>query len=105
VAAIIADQIELSALNVGEAAQTWPQHAMTRSALVMIWACLAAAVPAAAGDRLAGCVHVLDGDTAVVDGIHVRLKGTALHGARVGTGRAIAPFGCPCKLGCPRSWG
>src|SRR4051812_39263294 len=56
-----------------EAAQARPQHAVSRWALV-IWACLAAALPAAAGERLAGRAHVLDGDTIVVDGIHVRLK-------------------------------
>ena len=35
------------------------------------------ASPAAAGERLAGRTHVLDGDTIVVGGIHVRLKGVA----------------------------
>src|SRR4051794_4637588 len=48
---------------------------MSRWALMV--ALLAAAVPAAAGERLAGRAHVLDGDTIVVDGIHVRLKGVA----------------------------
>lgn len=33
--------------------------------------------PAAAGERLAGLAHVLDGDTIVVAGIRVRLKGVA----------------------------
>jgi endonuclease YncB( thermonuclease family) len=31
----------------------------------------------AAGERLAGRTHVLDGDTIVVSGIHIRLKGVA----------------------------
>ena len=30
-----------------------------------------------AGERLAGSPHVIDGDTIVVSGIHVRLKGVA----------------------------
>ena len=34
-------------------------------------------LPAMAGERLAGRAHVLDGDTIVVYGIHVRLKGVA----------------------------
>ena len=36
-----------------------------------------AALPAFAAERLAGRAHVLDGDTVVVAGIHVRLKGVA----------------------------
>src|SRR4051794_30038664 len=38
---------------------------------------MAAAVPAAAGERLAGRAHGLDADTIAVGGIHVRLKGMA----------------------------
>ena len=38
---------------------------------------LALSLPAMAGERLAGRAHVLDGDTIVVSGIHVRLKGVA----------------------------
>jgi endonuclease YncB( thermonuclease family) len=48
---------------------------VSRWALVA-WAC-AAALPAAAAERMAGRAHVLDGDTIVVGGIHVRLKGVA----------------------------
>jgi micrococcal nuclease len=40
-------------------------------------ALLLAAAPVTAGERLAGRTHVLDGDTIVVAGIHVRLKGVA----------------------------
>src|SRR4051812_16174562 len=40
-------------------------------------ASIALALSAAAGERLAGRAHVLDGDTIVVNGIHVRLKGVA----------------------------
>lgn len=40
-------------------------------------AALLAASPVLALDRLAGRAHVLDGDTIVVSGIHVRLKGVA----------------------------
>lgn len=35
------------------------------------------ALPAVAAERLVGRAHVLDGDTVVVAGIHVRLKGVA----------------------------
>ena len=49
---------------------------MSRRTLLAL-AVLATALPAAAGERLAGRAHVLDGDTIVVDGIHVRLKGVA----------------------------
>src|SRR4051794_40236002 len=45
--------------------------------LVLAVPLLAVFAPAAAGERLAGRAHVLDGDTVVVDGIHVRLKGVA----------------------------
>ena len=38
---------------------------------------LALSLPAMAGERLAGRAHVLDGDTIVVSGIHIRLKGLA----------------------------
>src|SRR4051794_19417347 len=38
---------------------------------------LVLALPASAGERLAGRAKVIDGDTIVVDGIHVRLKGVA----------------------------
>src|SRR4051794_35785065 len=48
---------------------------MSRWALMVAF--LAAALPATAGERLAARAHVLDGDTIVVDGIHVRLKGVA----------------------------
>jgi len=37
-----------------------------------VWVTLA--LPAAAGERLAGRAHVLHGNTIVVDGIHVRLN-------------------------------
>ena len=43
----------------------------------LTWAWLALALPAAAGERLVGRAHVLDGDTITVAGIHVRLKGVA----------------------------
>src|SRR4051794_7928129 len=46
--------------------------------------------PAAAGERLAGRAHVLDGDTIVVDGIHGRLEGVAApevaHFGKLGEG-------------------
>ena len=45
--------------------------------LLSVAIALATALPAAAGERLAGRAHVLDGDTIVVGGIHVRLKGVA----------------------------
>jgi micrococcal nuclease len=38
---------------------------------------LVLALPASAGERLAGRAKVIDGDTITVDGIHVRLKGVA----------------------------
>jgi hypothetical protein len=56
------------------ATQAWPQHIVSRLAQVTR-ACLAAALPAAAGGRFAGRAHVIDGDTIVVGDIHVRLKG------------------------------
>jgi endonuclease YncB( thermonuclease family) len=40
-------------------------------------ACMAFALPAAAGERLAGRARVLDGDAIAVGGVHVRLKGVA----------------------------
>ena len=43
----------------------------------LLLAILLAVAPAVAGERLAGRAHVLDGDTIVVGGIHVRLKGVA----------------------------
>jgi micrococcal nuclease len=42
-----------------------------------VLALLLFAAPVAAGERLAGRTHVLDGDTIVAGGIHVRLKGVA----------------------------
>ena len=45
--------------------------------LLPIAIALATALPAGAGERLAGRAHVFDGDTIVVSGIHVRLKGVA----------------------------
>ena len=44
-----------------------------------------------AGERLAGRAHVLDGDTIVVSGIHVRLKGVAAP--------EVAHFGEPGEPG------
>jgi micrococcal nuclease len=44
---------------------------------VLVLLILLVTIPAAAGERLAGRAHVLDGDTIVVSGIHVRLKGAA----------------------------
>ena len=49
------------------------------------------AIPAAASERLAGRAHVLDGDTIVVSGIHVRLKGVAAP--------EVAHFGDPGEPG------
>ena len=54
-------------------------------------AALVAAAPAAAGERLVGRAHVLDGDTIVVDGIPVRLKGVAAP--------EVAHFGDPGEPG------
>ena len=45
--------------------------------LLVLVASLGLALPATAGERLAGWTHVLDGDTIVIDGIHVGLKGVA----------------------------
>ena len=59
--------------------------------LCVAWAWLALAVPAAAGERLAGRAHVLDGDTIAVSGIHVRLKGVAAP--------EVAHFGEPGEAG------
>ena len=61
---------------------------MIRFALV---AFLALSLPAMAGERLAGRAHVLDGDTIVVSGIHVRLKGVAAP--------EVAHFGEPGEPG------
>src|SRR3954467_1514251 len=49
-------------------------HAMLRSLSLCL---LLLALPAHAADRLAGRAHVIDGDTIVVSGIHIRLKGIA----------------------------
>ena len=49
------------------------------------------AIPAASSERLAGRAHVLDGDTIVVSGIHVRLKGVAAP--------EVAHFGDPGEPG------
>ena len=38
---------------------------------------LCLALPAAAGERLAGRAKVIDGDTITMDAIHVRLEGVA----------------------------
>ena len=52
------------------------------------------ALPAVAAERLVGRAHVIDGDTIVVDGIHVRLKGVAApevaHAGEVGGDAARA---------------
>ena len=64
----------------------WPMLRLVASSCV----CVALALPVA-GERLAGRAHVLDGDTIVVDGIHVRLKGVA--GAGGGALRARAEPG------------
>ena len=61
---------------------------MIRLALVAL---LALSLPAMAGERLAGRAHVLDGDTIVVSGIHVRLKGVAAP--------EVAHFGEPGEPG------
>ena len=45
--------------------------------LLVLVTSLGLALPATAGERLAGRIHVLDGDTIVIDGTHVRLKGGA----------------------------
>ena len=45
-------------------------RALTRVGLII-------ALPAVAGERLAGRAHVLDGDTLAVGGLHARLKGAA----------------------------
>lgn len=50
---------------------------MTRHALVVLVACCVSAASWAAGKELHGRTHVLDGDTIVADGIHVRLQGIA----------------------------
>lgn len=77
------------------------------------------ASPAAAGERLAGRTHVLDGDTIVVAGIHVRLKGVAApeveHAGAPGEpgGEAAKAFMAElvegqvvvCDLTQERSWG
>ena len=63
-----------------------------RSALLCVaLAWLALALPAGAGERLAGRAHVLDGDTIAVGGIHVRLKGVAAP--------EVAHFGEPGEAG------
>jgi endonuclease YncB( thermonuclease family) len=60
---------------------------------------LALSVPAVAGERLAGRAHVLEGDTIVVSGIHVRLKGmTAPEVAHVGQPAS------PAAMRPRRSW-
>ena len=61
---------------------------MIRTAAALL---LVLAMPAAGGERLAGRAHVLDGDTIVVDGIHVRLKGVAAP--------EVAHFGDPGEPG------
>ena len=43
--------------------------------LLALVASLGMALPATVGECLSGPAHVLDGDTIVVGGIHVRLKG------------------------------
>ena len=52
---------------------------------------LALSLPAGAAERLAGRARVLDGDTIVVSGIHVRLKGVAAP--------EVAHFGKPSEPG------
>ena len=64
---------------------------MRTVAALMLAAALALALPAVAGERLAGRAHVLDGDTIVVSGIHVRLKGVAAP--------EVAHFGEPGEPG------
>ena len=59
--------------------------------LCVALACLRLALPADAGERLAGRAHVLDGDTIAVGGIHVRLKGVAAP--------EVAHFGEPGEAG------
>ena len=53
-------------------------HRLSRHLYAGPWILLAlVALPALAAERLVGRAHVLDGDTVVVAGIHVRLKGVA----------------------------
>ena len=58
---------------------------------IAIIALLTAALPAIAGERLSGRVRVVDGDTIVVGGITVRLKGV--------TAPEVAHFGNPGEPG------
>src|SRR4051812_41315298 len=59
--------------------------------MLAAWTWLPLALPAAAGKRLAGRAHVLDGDTIAVSGIPVRLKGVAAP--------EVAHFGEPGEIG------
>jgi endonuclease YncB( thermonuclease family) len=69
-----------------------PGAVSARFALLCVaLAWLALAVPAVAGERLAGRAHVLDGDTIAVGGVHVRLKGVAAP--------EVAHFGDPSEPG------
>ncbi len=52
-------------------------HRMLRCIASRFSILLLATLPAHAAERLVGRAHVLDGDTIVVAGIHVRLKGVA----------------------------
>ena len=53
-------------------------HRRPRNSISRLWILLAlVALPALAAERLVGRAHVIDGDTVVVAGIHVRLKGVA----------------------------
>ena len=63
---------------------------MSRWAL-MTGTYLAPAFPAAAGERLAGRAHVVDGGILVVDGIHVRLKGVAAPKVASRGGQVLDP--------------
>jgi endonuclease YncB( thermonuclease family) len=59
--------------------------------MLAAWTWLPLALPATAGERLAGRAHVLDGDTIAVSAIHVRLKGVAAP--------EVAHFGEPGEAG------